>query len=305
MSGSPPTRRVIDTLELLANADEPRTIAQIADRLSVSRATMTAILAELDAADWAQRDADLRYRLGPAAHAFAASATPPPDTGPAGPEVEAILAELVDATECGVTLARFTVDRMTVVAKRHSTVRPVPGLGIGQSLSIAYPVGAAAMAWRDDDRDAWAERDERADRDAGPGERTAPNAVRRRLLASVRARGVAAYRPDSSDVMLVEVLAELLGAVGPLLIDPSLRRTATRRLAQLSSRALTDDELDADEDQPISYLAAPVFRDGRAEFELQLGVLRSSVPLRVRRELTVALVEAASRISAVITRPAS
>ncbi|KJR07636.1 MarR family transcriptional regulator [Gordonia sihwensis] len=284
MAGSPPTRRVIDTLELLARVERPQTIAEIADELGVARATMSAILAELDDAGWAERDASRAYRLGPAAMAL--GGVSPPALHLPNPDVAQVLDELVAATDCGVTLARMAPDAMTVVAKRHSEVRPVPGLGLGQSLAIVFPVGAAAMAWREADQEAWL------------GERDRPR--RRLLLESVRRRGFAAYRPESSDAMLVEVLAELLGAVGPLLIDPALRHTATRRLAQLSSRAYSDDELDGADAQPISYLAAPVFAGDQAEFELQLGVLKSAVDGRERRRLVTALVEAADRISALI-----
>ena len=278
MAGSPPTRRVIDTLELLARVERPQTIAEIADELGVARATMSAILAELDDAGWAERDASRAYRLGPAAMAL--GGVSPPALHLPNPDVAQVLDELVAATDCGVTLARMAPDAMTVVAKRHSEVRPVPGLGLGQSLAIVFPVGAAAMAWREADQEAWL------------GERDRPR--RRLLLESVR------RRPESSDAMLVEVLAELLGAVGPLLIDPALRHTATRRLAQLSSRAYSDDELDGADAQPISYLAAPVFAGDQAEFELQLGVLKSAVDGRERRRLVTALVEAADRISALI-----
>ncbi|EGD56233.1 putative transcriptional regulator [Gordonia neofelifaecis NRRL B-59395] len=275
---------MIDALEFLAQTDHAQTIAQIADELAVPRATMSAILAELDDAGWVVRDAERAYRIGPGASALAGAGSGVPT---ANPDVTAILAELVAATDCGVTLARFSPGRMTVVAARHSPVRPVPGLGLGQSLSIVYPVGAAVMAWNDADREAW----------LGPTPRREP---RERLLESVRERGFAAYRPASSDALLVEVLAELLGAVGPLLIDPSLRRSATRQLAQLSSRAYSVDELDADGGQPISYLAAPVFDSGAAELELHLGVLRSSVDADERQDLATALVEAAARISALI-----
>ncbi|GAA4642287.1 MarR family transcriptional regulator [Gordonia humi] len=285
MAGSPPTRRVVDTLEYLAHAEAPRTIAQIADAIGAARPTMSAILAELDDAGWVVRDAGRAYSLGPGA----AGLSHHPGGGPTmTADVIAVAEDLVAATSCGVTISRLTSDRMTVVAKVHSRTRPVPGLGLGQSLAVGYPAGAACMAWRSPaEQAAWRGVDGRGDR-------------RRRLLDGVRRLGYAVYRPASSDASLVESLADLLGAVGPMLIDPAVRRSAVRQLAELSSRAYLPADLAVDDALPISYLAAPVFARGAADFELQLGVLRSAVDPAERRELTTATTEAAARISALL-----
>ncbi|MGO3325893.1 helix-turn-helix domain-containing protein [Gordonia sp. (in: high G+C Gram-positive bacteria)] len=284
MPGSPPTRRVVDALECLAAADTSLTIAQIADSVGVPRPTMSAILSELDDAGWVERDADRTYRLGAGATAL----------GPHGagvtavitPDIGLLLDELVTTTACGATVSRVADGRMTVLSKAHSQARPVPGLGIGQSLTISYPAGAAVMAWRSEaEQRPWlAHRARDADRV-------------RMLVDNSREFGYVAYRPASSDASLVESLADLLGAVGPMLIDPSIRRSAIRRLSELSSRAYRDDDLATDESLPISYLAAPIFRNGAAEFELQLGVLRSSVGPRERDELIRSLIAAATRVS--------
>ena len=285
MTGSPPTRRVNDTLEHLAAAETPRTIAQIADALGVARPTMSAILSELDAAGWVQRDAARAYRLGPAAIALGHDASPTAST--IGPDALAVLDELVAATACGVTVSRFADTRMTVVAKVHSQTRPVPGLGLGQSLTASYPAGAAVMAWRPhDEQRIWL------------GEHGRRSMRAQSVLAGVREHGYAAYRPTSSDASLVESLADLLGAVGSMLIDPAVRRSATRQLAELSSRAYQPDEFSVAEPIPVSYLAAPVRTRTGIDCELQLGVLRSAVKLDERRALAAATIEAADRIAA-------
>ncbi|WP_267130332.1 MarR family transcriptional regulator [Gordonia spumicola] len=276
---------MIDTLELLSDATEPRTIAQIADALGISRPTMSAILAELDDAGWIVRDASRGYRLGAAAAGLSRGG--PADLSAVTSDVLAVIEELADATGCGATLSRFSTGRMTVVAKVHSRSRPVPGLGLGQSLATGYPAGAAVMAGRDlAEQTAWTQATGVA------------AAKRRRVLDVVHELGYAAYRPASTDASLIESLADLLGAVGPMLIDPGVRRSATRQLAELSSRAYRLDDLDTDEPLPLSYLAAPVARSGVVDVELQLGVLRSAVTADDRRDLGIALVEAAARVGA-------
>ncbi|MCF8606510.1 MarR family transcriptional regulator [Gordonia sp. HY442] len=287
MPGSPPTRRVVDTLEHLAASDAPLTIAQIADAVGVARPTMSAILSELDAAGWVERDASRAYRLGPGAAGLGSS--PAGSASVITPDVVSVLDELVAATSCGVTVSRISDDRMTVVAKVHSQTRPVPGLGLGQTLTVSYPTAAAVMAWRPSEAQAqW--------RGHAPDVRQRASGV----LATVRDLGYAAYRPASSDASLVESLADLLSAVGPMLIDPTVRRSAIRQLAELSSRAYRSADLLVDESLPISYLAAPIFHGGRPDYELQLGVLRSSVGPAERGRFGQALTEAAARVSALL-----
>ncbi|QRY64197.1 MarR family transcriptional regulator [Gordonia sp. PDNC005] len=285
MAGSPPTRRVIETLQLLSETDEPRTIAQIADTLGISRPTMSAILAELDSAGWAVRDASRGYRIGAAIAGLSHSGSG--ESSIVTPDIIAVMEELAAETGCGTTLSRFTADRMTVVGKVHSQTRPVPGLGLGQSLTVGYPAGAAVMAMRgEDEQVAWA------------GAHGADPDRRHSVLDVVLTLGHAAYRPASSDASLVESLADLLGAVGPMLIDPAVRRSATRQLSELSSRAYRLGDLDTSSPLPLSYLAAPVVRRGSTDYELQLGVLRSAVSADERTDLGRALVEAASRVTA-------
>lgn len=287
MSASPPTRRVIEALEHLAAADTALTIAQIADAVGVPRPTMSAILSELNDAGWVDRAADLGYTLG--AGATALGPLGPGTASLITPDAVEVLDDLVATTSCGATVSRVADGRMTVLAKSHSSARPVPGLGLGQSLKISYPAGAAVMAWRPhSEQESWL-----AHR-AGDADRV------RSVVDESRDHGYVAYRPASSDASLVESLADLLGAVGPMLIDPSIRRSAIRQLSELSSRAYLSADFCVPTPLPISYLAAPVFRQGSADHELQLGVLRSSVDRRERVELVRSLTAAAARVSALL-----
>uniref|UniRef100_UPI00245715E3 MarR family transcriptional regulator n=1 Tax=Nocardia abscessus TaxID=120957 RepID=UPI00245715E3 len=65
-SASPPTRRVVDIVSLLATSGEPISVAGIGERLGIARATAPAILAELYAAGWVARAPARGVVIGPA-----------------------------------------------------------------------------------------------------------------------------------------------------------------------------------------------------------------------------------------------
>ncbi|WP_245547271.1 helix-turn-helix domain-containing protein [Nocardia brevicatena] len=75
---SPPTRRVVAVVELIAESERPLSVSVIAERLSLARATVTAVLGELRAAQWVTRDDRLCYRPGPALTRLSARGPPAP-----------------------------------------------------------------------------------------------------------------------------------------------------------------------------------------------------------------------------------
>ncbi|KAF0844868.1 helix-turn-helix domain-containing protein [Nocardia caishijiensis] len=281
-SASPPTRRVIDVMELLARTDRPLTASEIATALSLARATVTAVLTELAAAGWVRRDRERRFGPGPALAALR----------PADPEiresaVRADLRALAQAAGCGVTLSKIEGTTLTVVAKEYAPeARVVPGLAVGQSIPLTFPAGAAVMPWRGEaERAAWLAGD--AARREGPA-----------LLRFVRAHGCAVFRPDSDDAGLVDVLADLLGAVGAELVQPDLRVRVLRQLGRLTARPYREAEFLGVRPLPVGYLSAPVFVDGAAPYELQLGPLRSAVGPAERRNYVEAIRQGAQALSA-------
>jgi hypothetical protein len=278
-SYSPPTRRVVDVIGLLAGSQRGHTVAEVAKATRLARATVSAVLAELTEAEWATRDSDLRYQLGPALTGLRGEVVAPP-TG-----VAVVLAALAERTDCGATLSRIEPRRLTVVAKHHAGSRIMPGLAVGQRIPLAYPAGAAVMPWRDRaDRDAWLST-------AGP-RRTGAD-----LLRTVRDFGCAVFRPDADDAGLVDVLADLLDVVGTDVLQPQLRDRVLRQLASLTSRPYTAAELRSDVALPVSYLTAPVFDDALPGFEVQLAPLRSAVDGTQRADYIDALREAAGALS--------
>nr|WP_269781567.1 helix-turn-helix domain-containing protein [Nocardia bovistercoris] len=275
-SPSPPTRRVVEIVQLLATATEPLSVASVADRLDIARATATAILAELDSAGWVVRVPRRGYRLRSALTGL--TGTPLPAS------VGDILTALTTRTGCGATLSRIAPDRLTVLEVRHGPDRVVPGIPVGHRIPLRFPAGAGVMPWRvAAEQNAWLAAAAESDR-RGAGA----------LLNLVRARGVAVFRPRADDTGMVDLLVDLLGSAGTELLQSNLRNRALLQLAELTARPYTAAELDSDEVLPLSYLAAPVFdASGSAAYEVQLGPLRSSTT-RSERDGFIAATRAAA-----------
>ncbi|MEV0293612.1 helix-turn-helix domain-containing protein [Nocardia sp. NPDC050710] len=280
-SPSPPTRRVIDIVSLLATEPEPIPVAVLADRLDIARATATAVLAELDSAGWVVRVPQRGYRIGAA---LTGLTDPPLPHG-----VGDILAALTTRTGCGATLSRIDPDRLTVLDVRHGPDRVVPGIPVGHRIPLQFPAGASVMPWRSAaEQNTWL---------------TAAPEVERRtasaLLSLVRERGVALFRPRADDTGLVDLLADLLTAAGTELLQSNLRTRVLRQLAELTARPFTRAELDSDTVLPLSYLAAPVFdASGTAAYEVQLGPLRASTTKDERDGYIAAVRDAANALTA-------
>ncbi|WP_228001120.1 helix-turn-helix domain-containing protein [Nocardia australiensis] len=283
-SPSPPTRRVIDIVALLTDASDPISVAGIAERLDIARATATAILAELDSAGWVVRDSNRGYVIGPALAGLGTSALPH--------GVGDVLAALATRTGCGATLSRIEPDRLTVLDVRHGSERVVPGIPVGHRIPLQFPAGASVMPWRvAAEQNTWIAAAPESDR------RTAST-----LLALVRDRGVALFRPRGDDASLVDLLADLLTAVGSELLQPHLRTRVLRQLATLTARPYTKSDLDSDDALPLSYLAAPVFdAAGIPAYEVQLGPLRATTTKAERDEYISATLAAAQALTASVT----
>lgn len=285
-SPSPPTRRVVEIVSLLTTAPDPIPVGALADRLDIARATATAILGELETAGWVVREPNRGYRIGPALAGLHSVALPY--------SVGDILAELAARTGCGTTLSRIEPDRLTVLDVRHGPDRVVPGIPVGHRVPLQFPVGASVMPWRSAaEQNTWLA--------------TAPDTDRRvasALLSQVRDRGVALFRPRADDAGLVDLLADLLAAVGSELPQPHLRTRALRQLAALTSRPFTRAELDSDAPFPLSYLAAPVFDPtGTAAYEVQLGPLRTKTTGAERNDYIAATIDAAHTLTAALRVP--
>ncbi|WP_410875947.1 helix-turn-helix domain-containing protein [Nocardia sp. A7] len=285
-SASPPTRRVIEVMELLTRTERMLTASEVASALGLARATVTAVLTELTDAGWVRRDRQRRFGPGPALATLRPVVAEVPNAA-----VSAELKALAVAAHCGVTLSRIADGRLTVVAKEYALgARILPGLAVGQSIPLGYPAGAAVMPWRAEaERKAWSASA------TGPAGRDAAA-----LLRFVTTHGCAVFRPDSDDAGLVDVLAELLGAVGAEVMQPELRTRVLRQLSRLTARPYREADLDSTEALPVSYLSAPVFDGAEAPYEVQIGPLRSAVSRDDRARYLTTIRRGAEALSAVL-----
>ncbi|APE35236.1 hypothetical protein BOX37_16225 [Nocardia mangyaensis] len=279
---SPPTWRVIAVMELLARLGTAVTVSEIAQHLPIPRATIASITRELHAAHWVERDEHLRYRPGPAALNLAASRT-----GNNNPAAESVIAQLAREAGCGVTLSRIAPGTLTVVVKKYpETGRVIPGFSIDQPIPLGYPAGAAVMPWRD-----------RAEQDAWLATSQVGARQGRQLIRFVADHGFAMFRPSDGNGHLVEVLVDLLTATGSTGVARGAREKALRQIARLTSHPFTRTEITEAPALPVSYLSAPVISDGRADHELQLGILATSTEPAQRRHYIDLLRTAAEQLS--------
>lgn len=281
-AGSPPTARVVQIVEMLAAATQPKSISEIAGNTGISRATATAVVNELETAGWVARDDQLRYRIGSALPRAAETTMPR--------EAQNLLARVAAEAQAGATVSRISAKALTVVAKAQAGRRAVTGFAAGQSIPLAFPAGSAVMPWR-----SAAERAQWLGTAAGLSARSG-----QRLLQQVSDCGYVVYRPDHDDTGMVDLLSDLLGSVGSEVMEVALRERLLRQLARLTSRPYSRDELASDEVLPISYLAAPVFDGADAAYELQLGPLLPRATRVVREALIATLTRGARELSGVL-----
>lgn len=281
-AGSPPTARVVQIVEMLAAATQPKSISEIAGNTGISRATATAVVNELETAGWVARDDQLRYRIGSALPRAAETTMPR--------EAQNLLARVAAEAQAGATVSRISAKALTVVAKAQAGRRAVTGFAVGQSIPLAFPAGSAVMPWR-----SAAERAQWLGTAAGLSARSG-----QRLLQQVSDCGYVVYRPDHDDTGMVDLLSDLLGSVGSEVMEMALRERLLRQLARLTSRPYSRDELASDEVLPISYLAAPVFDGADAAYELQLGPLLPRATRVVREALIATLTRGARELSGVL-----
>ncbi|MYS83861.1 helix-turn-helix domain-containing protein [Embleya scabrispora] len=280
MVASPPTDRVVAVVELLAAAPRGLSVSEVAARLDLNRSTATAVLAALAAPGWVQRGPDRLYTLGPGLLAVA-DAVHARVRLPAG--AAQVLATLAGRVGCGVALSLVGVDHVVFLA-----VEPGPGLlpagiEVGTRLPLRPPAGASVMPWRPAaERAAWLAH--------------APELAA--TLDTIRAHGVAAWRPRTDSAELLTVLRDVVGLLDEHPGRTGLRERVREQLASISAHPYTEAELTSDHPLPLSYLAAPI-RDthGHPTHELQIGPLRDAVGPTERHKYITALQTAATHLS--------
>ena len=244
---SPPTRRVVAVIELLARATEtPLTLAEICRELQISRSTGHAILATLCACDWVLRDPlSGKYAIGPGLP------RPPSMNVPVSRILRDPLRQLCCAIDMAACISEVRGEIIAVIesAAPGSTRPPVQA---GQRLPFVAPFGREFVAW------APAETREKWMKTAGP-----VNDVYRarmpKILDEIQGRGYGLERLSDPLLRVYAALLALTDGDGP---DPVSARLAGA-VADLTIVDFLPGELAQIEKCPLATISAPILdRDG-------------------------------------------
>ncbi len=269
---SPPTRRVVSVVELLATHDVSPTSAEIADALGLSRSTVGAILGTLAESGWVRRLPDLGYEPGPALIALGARLY---GRGQDSGHPAAQLSRLSERVGCGAALTSVAGAELIFVAVCGGAGMIPAGIETGTRIPLHPPAGAAILAYAE----------------SGQQQRWLSHAPQDRreefeqVLETVRALGYCAWRLDAESLPTLRVLVEV---ADHLTGDPArrgLRERVLTLLRTVGGHAHTPADLDSDRELPISYLSVPVSDGaGTVAMELQIGPLNPAVGAAVRAE---------------------
>lgn len=283
-AGSPPTDRVVAIVGLLADQQEPSSVASIASRLELNRSTVTSILLALERAGWAVRQADRRYTLGPG---LIGAANAVHRLWPMSVECTDAIEQLAERTGCGASLALVGATELSFLTVVRGRGRIPAGVGAGVRLPLVAPVAAAVLAHRDAKaQQAWL---------------GSAHGLSRELLddvlAQVRDNGVVVFGMGGTDPEALGVLAEVVELLAEHPQRSALRQRVFELLTGLNGNPYTAAQLTTSEPLSVSYLAAPVFDRGQAAYELQLGPLRSAVSAAERDGYVREIRATAARLS--------
>lgn len=261
--GSPPTDRVIAIVELLAGQRQPSSVASVASRLDLNRATATSILLALERAGWAARQADRGYLLGPGLIGVAEAVRL---LSPVSAKRAQAIERLADRVGCGAALALVGSTELSFLTVVRGRGQIPPGIGAGVRLPLVPPVAAAVIANREAvTRQSWLA-------SAQPEDRVLLD----RVLAEARQNGVVVFGLGAHPETLT-VLTEVVELLAEHPRRDTLRQRVFELLTGLRGQPYAAEQLRTSEPLPVSYLTAPVFDEGQATYELQLGPLRAAV----------------------------
>jgi DNA-binding IclR family transcriptional regulator len=265
---SPPTRRVLGVLNLLAaDPANRRTLTAIATALELSPATCLGILNELTAAGYLVRHPDRTYSLGGTLVSVGAAAR---DSRPGIARARGELRVLSDALGRLCTASAVIGDQIVVLevaggggGATAPIVRP------GARFPFTAPIGLVNAAWYGDEViTAWIDR--------SPVSLGDDKLARlRSVVATCRQQGYLVERLTNVEADLHRLLP--LGFTGA--DDDAARRALGEALLIFADRDYLTDELDEPE-ASVSVICAPCFdADGRPELTLGVYVMEVGVPI--------------------------
>jgi DNA-binding IclR family transcriptional regulator len=285
---SPPTRRVVAVIELLAEAAEtPLTLAEICRELRISRSTGHAILATLCACDWVLRDPlSGKYALG------TGLPRPSPVDVPISRMLREPLRDLCSAIGMAACISEIRGDFIAVIESTapDSTRPPVQA---GQRLPFVAPFGREFVAWSSTAREDWLDA-------AGP-----VNDVYRvrmpKILDAIRERGYGIERLSDPLLRVYTALLALTDGDGP---DPVSARLAGA-VADLTIVDFLPGELARIEEYPLATISAPIFdRDGGVVMSVSAQPYEQLTLAEVR-DVGARLVEFTKHAGSLIAQPDS
>jgi DNA-binding IclR family transcriptional regulator len=286
---SPPTRRVLDVLNLLADdAGQARTLTSIATGLGLSPATCLGILNELANAGYLVRHPDRTYSLGGALVSLGAAARDSrAGIGRARTELRALSDEL--GRLC--TASSVIGDQIVVLEASGPVDEGAPLVRIGSRFPFVAPVGLINAAWESDDAIAgWIGR--------APVELQPEKLTRlRSVIASCREQGYSVERLTNVETTLHKILPLALTNVS----DDATRRALSEALLIFADRDYLTEELGTTKTSSVSVICAPCFdAGGHPEVVLGIYVMEVDVPIRSIRAMGTRLRTACDAVTASI-----
>jgi len=271
---SPPTRRVVDVLNLLA-ADPGRalTLSAIAGEAAISAATCLGILNELAGAGYLVRHPDRTYSLGGALVSIGTAAR---DSRAGIGEARAQLRVLGDELGRLCTASGVIGDEIVVLEAAGPAGAGTPVVRIGSRFPFLAPVGLVNAAWYSDaEIMRWIER--------APIELPAKKLARlRAVIATARQQGYMVERLTNVEASLHQILPLAFSGTG----NDSTRRALAEALLIFADRDYLTDELERPAASSVSVICAPCFdADGLPELILGVYVMEPKVTITAVRRM--------------------
>ncbi|WP_327141097.1 helix-turn-helix domain-containing protein [Nocardia sp. NBC_01327] len=279
---SPPTRRVVQTIELLSrHPAEHLSLARIIRGTGMSRATAHAVLTQLTADGWTIRDEDGNYCLGLGLMTVARRAEA---AFPIRRLAADAMRELAQTQQVPAFLAER--EQNSILITEMIGTPSVHWMRAGRRMPFAPPVCREFIAWAPESaRRQWLA-------GAEPAHRPRLNAV----LDAIRTRGYSVERLADDSTPMLEALAALPHSP---VTDP-LRHRLSAMITELITIDYLPDELG--EDNAVVSVSAPVFSPDGTVVASIVACPDTHLPAARLRELAAATVTAAATVGTALRR---